>query len=467
MKQSGKSISVLSYIAGFLAVSAALVLAVFLIMNMFKWIHLRKQTVVLGTRSIEKTYDGLPLQCTEPFLLRGALHDGHKLVVLELPSYEKAGEYENAPKIMIADESNTDVSGLYNIEWQTGTLSIHAVKIIVYTPEKSKQYDGKPLTGDKVKVQGGQLLTGHRLETVGTDEFTAPGEYRPAPVYRINDKNGVDMTDQYQITERFGIMSVRRIPLDIKTASAEKLYDGQPLSAEKWTLESGKLLDGHQLHVKISNEINEVAVVPNSALVTITDANGADVSFLYDVKQDCGTLEIRAQPIRVVTESAVKVYDGQPLSAEIWTQVSGTLPAGATMRAAEGVKLTRVGRVDNVMRFEVFDANGADITKRFEIVCEQGTLTVQPRPLSIQTHSATKTYDGEPLVCNTFDITSGSLCEGEWIELTCTERTSVGISDNYVESYAIYRKESNGAVSDVTACYRVTMNFGQLSVTAD
>ena len=125
------------------------------------------------------------------------------------------------------------------------------------------------------------------------------------------------------------------------------------------------------------------------------------------------------------------------------------------------------GTVDNEVRLSVLDADGRDITARYRFICDYGTLDIQPRAITIRTGSAQKVYDGTPLQCQDFELIQGSLCEGEWIELLGASITEVGYSENFVLDCSVYKREADGVWSDLSACYRLTFEFGTLRITTD
>ena len=92
-----------------------------------------------------------------------------------------------------------------------------------------------------------------------------------------------------------------------------------------------------------------------------------------------------------------------------------------------------------------------------------GTLTVKPAPLTITADSASKIYDGTPLVKDSF--TSTALASGDRFEsVTVTgSQTEPGTSANVPSAARIL----NGGGEDVTACYEISYVNGKLEVKDD
>ena len=106
------------------------------------------------------------------------------------------------------------------------------------------------------------------------------------------------------------------------------------------------------------------------------------------------------------------------------------------------------------------------MTYYYSITCNYGRLRMQPRPITIRTGSAQKVYDGQPLNHNVFEIVAGSLADGDSIQLVCITLHSVGTSDNLVMECVIYHVLADGTKQDVTACYRISFDYGQLQITS-
>lgn len=465
MKRSDKAIKAASYVAGVFAIASAMLLVIFLILSLLGLIHPRRERITLHTDSVSKIYDGTPLRGSEPTISYGALHDGHSMEVRYIPEFSETGEYTNAPVIVILDETGADVTLQYDITHDFGDMTVHAREIMLVSTYKSKVYDGEPLTADEIWVGGGTLAQGHTLVSEGGNAIILPGVEKVQPVYRIVSENGADVTEQYAVTESFGDLEILPISITLTTESAEKIYDGETLSAPGWEHVGGKLLDGHTVDMTVTASLDDVGSTTNEGIARVTDENGKDVSSLYKIDYDFGSLEIEGIPLSIMTQSAQKIYDGKPLVCEKWEITKGDLEDGATIQVQEYAVCNSVGSVDNSMRFLVTDQNGRDITYRYSLTCNYGTLSIQPRAINIRTGSAQKVYDGTPLSCSTFEIISGSLCEGERIDIACTSIVDLGYSDNYVLDCTIYRVETDGSMTDVSACYRITFDYGTLKIT--
>lgn len=465
MKRSKKGIKAASYVAGIFAIAAAMLLVVFLVLSVLGLIHPRKERITLHTDSISKIYDAMPLQGSYPAVTFGSLHPEHTLEVRNLPEYSQVGEYSNAPEFVILDGTGADVTDQYSVLCDFGKLTIQPREIVIGSLSKSKVYDGEPMTSEDFWVVGDTLVEGHEIVWDGGTTVVLPGVVKNQPSYRILSAGGADVTNQYAVTEKLGDLEIRPIELTVATESAQKAYDGQSLSAQKWEHIGGRLLEGHTVHMDVTASLSDVGSVFNEGQAWVIDENGKDVSALYQIHYDFGTLQIEGIPLYITTQSAQKVYDGTPLRCEQWALTKGALEEGATIQVKEYPVHNGVGSIDNAISFLVTDRNGRDVTFRYSFICDYGTLSIQPRAITIRTGSASKIYDGTPLSCDAFELISGSLCENENIKITCTSQTEVGYSENFVLDCTVYRMEADGSVIDVSACYRITFDFGMLKIT--
>lgn len=466
MKKRRSAVKVTSYAAGIFAIASALSAAVLLIMTASGFLFPRKEKITLHTETISKIYDASPLDGGVPILTYGELHPGHQLVMTVACQYTDVGEYENKPTYMILDASGADVTDMYDVTTDFGKLKIEGRPLTVQCTGKKKVYDQTPLESDEIRIVSGSLADGHSFICTAKTSITAPGEQKILPAYSILAANGVDVTDQYDITEYLGSLVVKPIPIAIRTGSAEKIYDGTPLSCDEWSYLNGEFLDGHKLSVKCITEESEVGIFDNHAATVVSDADGNNVSHLYDITIYFGTLTISARPIYISTGYATKEYDGSPLQCDEWSITSGSIGEDEHISMIAVTEITEAGSAENELHFSITDSEGNDITHRYKIILDAGQLTVTPRPLTIRTGSATMVYDGSALVCEEYEITKGSLCEGDMLNLSFTSIVNIGYSQNYIIDLSVYGKNENGDIVDVSKNYRVSYDYGTLTITA-
>lgn len=467
MKRSEKTVKAVSYVSGITVIAGAMLLAILLVLSLVGVLHPRKATIILYTPHLSRIYDGTELYGSEPALYAGRLHPGHSIMVTGVPAYSEVGVYVNEPVFAIVDDTGANVTKQYQIIREFGEIRITPRMITLGSHAASKTYDGQPLTAEPATLLAGSLVQGHSLISEPGNSLVLPGSETAKPWYQIVTQDGRDVTDQYLISEAFGTLQIRPILLVVSTASAQKQYDGKPLSSDSWKHTAGELLDGHSLHMETTVSLQNVGVAENEGVARVTDADGRDVTALYQIQYQFGVLEVTGIPLYISTGSAQREYDGTPLQMTQWTLTKGMLEPGAVLEIGTFAVNDGIGRVENAIQLVVIAADGTDITSHYRLVYDYGTLTVQPRRISIRTGSAQKVYDGSPLSCPDYEIIGGSLAEGDQLSIICTAITEVGYSDNYVLDCTIYRTDAEGKAQDVSDCYRITFDFGTLKVTAN
>jgi len=192
----------------------------------------------------------------------------------------------------------------------------------------------------------------------------------------------------------------------------------------------------------------------------IFDENDVDVTDEFDIQFKQGTLQLYQYLLTLYTSSSTKNYDGTPLTNDGW-YYTGSLAAGHSIQTIEFLGLqTNVGTSKNRTRMTIIDENGIDVTGQYNITASYGDLTVTPRVISVASSTATKAFDGTPLINHDYQIMSGSLAAAESIEVVISgSQVVIGKSVNTIESILIF---NNGV--DVTTNYSIEVSEGELTV---
>ncbi len=465
MKYKAKAPSCASYVSGIAVISCAAMTAILLIMSAAGLIFPRKTEIVLATESISKIYDEKPISETDINVKYGKLHENHQLFIINKEEFSSVGEYINSPKYKIVDSTGDDVTKMYTVTEDFGTIKISGKEIVVFSSDKTKQYDASPLESSPISIINGELCNGHSFVSGTITSITLPGVTEILPNYKVINREGHDVTHEYAVDERLGVLTVEARTLSFSTGSADKFYDGKPISNSKWELLHGSLLEGHKVHAKCITEVSDVGEHENKADVWVEDSGGADVSNLYNITFEHGILSIKPMVLYIETGSASKEYDGEPIENMEWKLISGSIGDGERIVAVSGTKLTNVSSVKNEIQFQITDSQGNDITNRYSFVQSGGKIQVTPRAVTLRTASASKQYDGEPLSDSRFEVIKGSLCKGESIKLATTSIVNVGYTQNYIIEYTVYGKNADGSITDVSSNYRISYDYGTLTIT--
>ncbi|MCD8308233.1 MAG: hypothetical protein LUD19_00125 [Clostridia bacterium] len=357
----------------------------------------------------------------------------------------------------------------------SGVLDVTQNKLVIASSSEEFVYDGEEHTSDDWYIAEGGLKDGHYIVASVTGSQTDVGSsYNYVSVF-VYDSNDTDVTEDYQIEYQPGTLTVVASTLIITTSSAEKMYDGTPLTADTqndWQLAAGKLSAGHTLNVTLYASITNVGSVDNGAYVYVTNANGSDCTKNYDITVEAGILTVRGVQITISTSSAEKIYDGTPLTANTeddWEYISGDLFEGHTLSVTVYGSQTDAGSSDNSAAVYIYDSNGVNCTNIYEITCDCGTLTVDARNITVISGDAVKEYDGTPLTCEDYTWKSISgLLEGHELEVLISgTRTYAGISENTIADVQVYYLDVYSNKVYVTYNYNINYQCGWLYVKGD
>ncbi|MCI7741790.1 MAG: hypothetical protein MSO56_05720 [Clostridiales bacterium] len=436
--------------------------------------------LTLTTASAAADYTGTPLTKNgeDDYTVEGLL-ERHKATVTITGSQTVPDSSSNTADIVIKDAEDHDVTGNYAIKEKFGTLTVNSlsgdnlVALTIAPKAATKEYDGTELTASEYELKSGALLPGDVLNVTYDGSRTEAGSGESSIKSVTVTHDGVDVTENYNIDySAKGTLEVKARVITVTADSATKEYDTKPLTKDTASVTSGSLVEGHKLAaVEVVGSQTEVGTSKNTIKensVKITDASSNDVTRNYAITLKDGTLEVTGKAVTdiTVTAGATKVYDGTALTltaADI--KVTPALPTGYTISATfSASSRTDAGKDDVTLTgITIKDASGANVTSKYNIKVEKGTLEVTKRPLTITTGDKTKVYDGKPLTDKTRPTIDGLLkAHNMRLEFT-NSQTKVGSSDNSVKVLSIYDKETN---ADVTKNYEITYKFGKLTVTS-
>ena len=253
---------------------------------------------------------------------------------------------------------------VYFIMIAAGLIQVSRQHITIVTQSASKLYDGEPLTADGWEVAGGKLLEGHKVEAVVTGSQTEVGVSDNHVTVYIYDSEGADVTDRYIIECQLGKLAVNGQLVEVVSGSAQKYYDGTPLTCPDWQMVNGSLAEGHECHVTVTGVATAVGTFPNTMTVRIIDTDtGEDVTNHYTLTVTEGTLTVAG--IRLVISGDFNINDGVVDMSNIL--VSGELMAGHTLKI-DPINQNLGGFDVNAVHAYVVDSNGNDVSEYYDII---------------------------------------------------------------------------------------------------
>ena len=424
----------------------------------------RQITVTAGSGA--KVYDGTPLTVSTATADR--LVKGHILTAQTEGRITEAGAIRNTvvSGTVVITANGEDVTANYEIVgYEIGTLEITPRPITVTAGSTSKVYDGKPLEYDYYvytpfgKDKG--LLGGHTLtaEVVGSQTNASKSANTVVEGSVVITANGVDVTENYEITLEIGYLTVTPIELIYSTGSASKQFDGTPLTNPEVVLHEGNAADGEQISLLAVGEILFAGETLNTAELTVayTDGTEASAENYLLVPLSYGTLKITPIILKIETGSAEKVYDGEPLTEDSYTWLSGELLEGHTLTVYVHGKQTQIGSSNNTAGIYVYDQSNTNMSDGYEVQWVFGKLTVLRNEelierITICPASKSKRYDGTPLTPdqNKVKDVEGSdklyllLERGYEYEATIIgSQTEIGVGESTITSFTLYDPDGN------------------------
>ena len=413
-----------------------------------------KRHVTLISESASKAYDGKEL--TKPDVTVGGdgFVEGEVSDIKAIGSITEVGNVANTITYTTHDgfkESN------YEITKNEGTLTItpNTDKITVTAKSNEKTYDGKALSQDGYKVTG--LPDGFTVKVTTEGSITDVGstENKIASVKILKDDE--DVTDQFSnIETKNGTLTVNKRKVNLTSDSASKAYDGTALKSSDVTVTGDGFVEGEADNIRATGSITKVGSTTNTIAY---DTHDGFKERNYEITKNEGTLTItpNTDKITVTAKSNEKTYDGKALSQDGY-KVTG-LPDGFTVKVTTEGSITDVGSTENKIASVKILKDDEDVTDQFSnIEMKNGTLTVNPRKVTLTSESDSKTYDGTPLTNSKVTVCGDGFVEGEVSDIKATgSQMYVGSSDNDIT----YKKEKNFKDKN----YIITLNKGKLTVT--
>lgn len=331
------------------------------------------------------------------------------------------------------------------------------------------------LKGTTVQVaadQTGRLVIGSTLTANAAADLYA--EYAAATVNVYDPGRRITIT-----AGNNEIIVYYTLPLTLTAGSAEKVYDGAPLTQPAFTAEglvNGDTAEKISLSMTAESTITNVGSVSNVIDRTTVQYDGGALPAYYTLTLQPGTLTVTRRgagekKVKIIANSYTVEYDGRFHGANGYT----------TEYLAPGHKVKKLilagGRTDageypgEFVPYDaaIVDANGNDVTHNYEITYVAGDLTITKRgldpknPVIVRADNSEVEYDGQPH--GYVGHTASNLAEGHSVQsvessFTATEagyyETMIDVSDAVIV-------DAKG--NDVTRNYAITYIFGNLRIT--
>ncbi len=296
----------------------------------------------------------------------------------------------------------------------------------------------------------------------------------------------VEVTGSSSSDDSEEIPDVTSKHLEIRPTSHSKLYDGTPLVAENeidiYHGNIGELLAmGYTYSVVVSGSITDHGTVASRIIsFVLYDEKGNDVTDEFVISYSTGTLKVIKGVIKIYLHEKHYEYSGIAYHYDNDEYVLISAPAGTTLVINSiNISLKDVGSInsdfinsciDSYIDYSVYESGSSkDVGDNYglEVVDYEsgGSYTpiyITKRFITIETNSATKSYDGTPLVDNGFFVKLGALPYGHRIEIDIHGSVISGSEENTVNKESLRVYDEHGNI--VSSNYDIEIILGILSV---
>ena len=431
---------------------------------------IEKRNVTLTSADATKEYDGTPLTSNE-ITVGGedGFVENEGVTYTVTGAQTEVGSSANSFTYIAKDGTNLDN---YDITKTEGKLTVKKNDTLEVTVYITGHTDSKMYNGKEQSVTGYDVRTSTGLYT--TNDFTFSKESAKAKGTDAGDyAMGLKESDFTNTSKNFskvkfvvtdGNLTITKRDVTLKTADAEKVYDGTALTKDGVTVGGDGFVDGEGATYKVTGTITNVGEKPNAFTYKLKDNTKAKN---YNITETPGTLKVTPITDKVTVtikenDKSAK-YDGNEHTDSGYTvkSISNELYSidDFTFSGTAEVKGTDARTYDmNVQATDFTNIN--DNFSNVEFVVEDGQLIISKRDVTLTSGSDDKVYDGTPLTKDKVTVSGDGFVKGEGAEYNVTgSQTKAGSSDN---EFTYTLKDNTNEKN-----YNITVVKGTLTVTQD
>lgn len=322
----------------------------------------------------------------------------------------RSGKKQNISSLILVLVLSLCLTPIYKVKADTD----YVLEIILHQKIEINKIDDvitveevtTPYTGDEVEPEFEDLSLTDITAIYYKDPMCATpiqGKPRNAGIYYATATSEGNNWYNPGVLECTRVVTIEKIPsVCPMIENVEATYDG---TSHSLIVRDG--IVGGDLYYSLDNInwTNEAISVSNAGIYTIYtkvvgDDNHSDT--------DCGTntITINKKNITVKATDQSKVYDGTPLEADGTCTLVGDYD-NFTVQCTTSGAIENVGEADKVITGVVITEDGVDVTGNYNVIPENGTLTVTPNPIATAGSCINPTYSSYEQNL----ITGGSLVE--------------------------------------------------------
>ncbi|HYX52101.1 MAG TPA: MBG domain-containing protein, partial [Candidatus Limnocylindrales bacterium] len=358
-------------------------------------------------------------------------------------SASPVGAYPIVPTV---SDNGTGALANYTVTLVNSTLTIGQAPLTVTGANATRVYgDPNPaFSGTVTGIKNGDNITATFASA--TDPTTTVGNY---PIVGTASDNGTGTLANYKVTLVNGTLSITPAPLSATANNATRVY-GDPNPAFTGTITG--LKNGDNITFGATSADPTVAVGTYPIVPALVDPTGKLVN--YTVTATNGTLTVTPAPLTVTAANASMLF-GDPVPT-----LTGSVSGIKNGDNITGIYTTTASSTSPVGAYPITASasdNGTGKLSNYTVSLGNGTLTVNPAPLTVTASNSSMIY-GDPVPAVTGTLTG--VKNGNNI----TAGFSVAVtSASPVGTYAILAAVSDNGTGAL-ANYSVTINNGVLLV---
>ena len=423
-----------------------------------------KKAVTMTSPNASKTYDGTPLTTLASDVTVTGFVGGEGVDITMTGSQTDVGTSSNEFTYTLNEGTNADN---YVITETYGILTVNKATASMTVNGYTGMYDGAghsvtPIIAENSYVAGNEWTVTY--STDGGETYSAEnpayqdvGEY--TVLVKATSPNYNDLTGS-------AVVKITKRDVTLTSGTSSRPYDGTPLSNPNVTVSGSGFVDGEGVSYSDFPSIIDEGSIDNTFKYEL---NANTKASNYDITVVEGTLTVtKASDKLVITaNSNSKTYDGSALTDPGYSANTDKLITGDVLSVTVEGTITDAGEEDNVVTEVKIMRGDEDVTRNYDYETVDGTLTVNPKAITLTSGSSSKPYDGTPLTNST--VTDNKFVPGEGASYDVTgSQTDKGSSDNKF-TYALNdnTKADNYVIEIVFGTLTVTPATGEIVVTAN
>lgn len=309
---------------------------------------------------------------------------------------------------------------------EDGKLEIEKRNVKLTSASDSKPYDGTALTKPDVTIGGDGFVEGEVSDVKATGSVTnvSEGEVTNAITYTKGEKFNAN---NYAIEKDEGKLSISKRSVTLTSASDEKVYDGTPLTNETVAVTGDGFVGKEGATYDVTGSQTDVGESDNLFTFEVNEGTNPK-NYTFEVA--LGTLKVTPVTEEVIVTITGRTdempYDGKEHSVFGYdVTVSNALynPKEDMQFNGTDVDMTAKGTDAGTYPMKLTAEDFTNKSKTFSkvtFVVTDGYVKINPRPVTLTSETASKTYDGTALEKPVVTVGGDGFVEGQVKEIKAT-----------------------------------------------